>query len=148
MDKKQPVVYPYIPNSELVVKQQMLDEIGVASVEALYEDIPEEKIHDMNSELVLKGSGTSNSVLGTEESVKNINRDLLINYYKSRYTKENTLICVAGNIDVEKIMAQLEGNFKDFERELDNRDYNKNFIIKLNSKEAIIKMAFFYLKIL
>ena len=41
MGKKQPVVYPYIPNSEPAIKQQMLDEIGVASVEALYEDIPE-----------------------------------------------------------------------------------------------------------
>lgn len=41
MGKKQPVVYPYIPNSEPSIKQQMLDEIGVASVEALYEDIPE-----------------------------------------------------------------------------------------------------------
>ncbi len=40
MGKKQPVVYPYIPNSEPVIKQQMLDEIGVANVEALYEDIP------------------------------------------------------------------------------------------------------------
>jgi glycine dehydrogenase subunit 1 len=41
MGKKQKVVYPYIPNSEPSIKQQMLDEIGVASVEALYEDIPE-----------------------------------------------------------------------------------------------------------
>jgi glycine dehydrogenase subunit 1 len=41
MGKKQPVVFPYIPNSEPSIKQQMLDEIGVASVEALYEDIPE-----------------------------------------------------------------------------------------------------------
>ncbi len=41
MNKKQPVVYPYIPNSEPSIKQQMLDEIGVASIEALYEDIPE-----------------------------------------------------------------------------------------------------------
>ena len=41
MGKKPPVVYPYIPNSEPSIKQQMLDEIGVASVEALYADIPE-----------------------------------------------------------------------------------------------------------
>jgi len=41
MDKKQKVVYPYIPNSEPSIKRQMLDEIGVASVEALYEDIPD-----------------------------------------------------------------------------------------------------------
>jgi glycine dehydrogenase subunit 1 len=41
MGKKQPLVYPYIPNSEPSIKQQMLDEIGVASIEALYEDIPD-----------------------------------------------------------------------------------------------------------
>jgi glycine dehydrogenase subunit 1 len=41
MNKKKKVVYPYIPNSEPSIKQQMLDEIGVASVEDLYEDIPE-----------------------------------------------------------------------------------------------------------
>lgn len=41
MGKKQPIVYPYIPNSEPSIKQQMLDEIGVDSIEALYADIPE-----------------------------------------------------------------------------------------------------------
>jgi glycine dehydrogenase subunit 1 len=41
MGKKQKIVYPYIPNSEPSIKQQMLDEIGVDSVEALYADIPE-----------------------------------------------------------------------------------------------------------
>jgi glycine dehydrogenase subunit 1 len=41
MGKKQKIVYPYIPNSEPSIKQQMLDEIGVDSVEALYEDIPD-----------------------------------------------------------------------------------------------------------
>ena len=41
MDKKQKTVFPYIPNSEPAIKKQMLDEIGVASIEALYADIPE-----------------------------------------------------------------------------------------------------------
>ena len=41
MGKKQKIVFPYIPNSEPSIKQQMLDEIGVANVQALYEDIPE-----------------------------------------------------------------------------------------------------------
>jgi len=41
MGKEQKVVYPYIPNSEPSIKQQMLDEIGVANIEALFEDIPE-----------------------------------------------------------------------------------------------------------
>jgi len=41
MHKKQKPMYPYIPNSEPSIKQQMLTEIGVSSIEALYQDIPE-----------------------------------------------------------------------------------------------------------
>lgn len=41
MKKEDTTVYPYIPNSEPRVKEQMLKEIGVKSVEELYEDIPE-----------------------------------------------------------------------------------------------------------
>lgn len=42
MDKNQSIVYPYIPNSEPSIKKKMLDEIGVDSIEALYQEIPEE----------------------------------------------------------------------------------------------------------
>jgi glycine dehydrogenase subunit 1 len=35
------VVYPYIPNSEPSVKEQMLKEIGINSVEDIYKEIPE-----------------------------------------------------------------------------------------------------------
>jgi len=41
LDKNKPVVYPYIPNSEPAIKKQMLEEIGVESIDTLYEDIPE-----------------------------------------------------------------------------------------------------------
>jgi len=41
MNQKKSVVYPYIPNSEPAIKKQMLAEIGVSSIEALYADIPE-----------------------------------------------------------------------------------------------------------
>lgn len=35
------VVYPYIPNSEPAVKEQMLKEIGIESVEDIFQEIPE-----------------------------------------------------------------------------------------------------------
>ncbi|HEY73557.1 MAG: glycine dehydrogenase (aminomethyl-transferring) [Anaerolineaceae bacterium 4572_32.2] len=38
----QPTVYPYIPNSAPAVKRQMLDEVGAASADDFYEDVPEE----------------------------------------------------------------------------------------------------------
>jgi glycine dehydrogenase subunit 1 len=41
MTEKKPFVHPYIPNSVPGVRDAMLKEIGVSSIEELYEDIPE-----------------------------------------------------------------------------------------------------------
>jgi glycine dehydrogenase subunit 1 len=40
MSERKPVVYPYIPNSVPEVKEQMLREVGAASTEDFYEDVP------------------------------------------------------------------------------------------------------------
>ena len=42
MSKNKSVVHPYIPNSVPEVKQQMLEAIGIESVDELYSEIPEE----------------------------------------------------------------------------------------------------------
>ena len=42
MTKQQSTVYPYIPNSVPAVKRQMLDQVGAASTEDFFEDVPEE----------------------------------------------------------------------------------------------------------
>jgi glycine dehydrogenase subunit 1 len=41
MEKQHPIVHPYIPNSVPAVKAQMLKEIGIETIDQLYEDIPE-----------------------------------------------------------------------------------------------------------
>jgi len=41
MAKEKPFVHPYIPNSVPEIKEEMLKEIGVKSVETLYQEIPE-----------------------------------------------------------------------------------------------------------
>ena len=33
--------YPYIPNSVKEIKEQMMKEIGIKSIEELYNDVPE-----------------------------------------------------------------------------------------------------------
>lgn len=42
MDKKKMLIHPYIPNSVPEIKAEMLNVIGVKTIEELYEDIPEE----------------------------------------------------------------------------------------------------------
>lgn len=44
-----------------------------------------------------------NNIIGSKESVENITREMLINYYNKRYCKDNLIISVSGNYD-EKIL--------------------------------------------
>ena len=40
MNKKRPIVYPYIPNSVPRIKQDMLQEMDAATVEEFFQDVP------------------------------------------------------------------------------------------------------------
>jgi glycine dehydrogenase subunit 1 len=40
MDKQKQTVHPYIPNSAPMVKAAMMKEIGIETIDELYEDIP------------------------------------------------------------------------------------------------------------
>ena len=42
MEAAEPIVYPYIPNSEPTVKEQMLRTVGAKSVDEFYEDVPKQ----------------------------------------------------------------------------------------------------------
>lgn len=89
-------------------KQVVIEEIN------MYEDIPEDLIHDLNSQYVINGS-QGRSILGTIESVKNIDRKTLLNYYKKRYKVSNTVISIAGKIkDEADIINLLEKHFIKF----------------------------------
>lgn len=76
----------------------------------MYEDVPEDKIHDMNCEYAIKGN-CANSVLGSIESVSSITRDKLLEYYSNKYTTDNMIISVAGNFEEETILSIAEKYF-------------------------------------
>lgn len=76
----------------------------------MYEDIPEEIIHDVNLRFSLDGE-YGNSVLGTEESLKGIDREKFLNYFNSKYVPENIGISIAGNFDIEAFITKLENSF-------------------------------------
>jgi predicted Zn-dependent peptidase len=95
----------------------------------MYEDIPEETIHDENVKLCIEGV-QSKPVLGTEESLKGISREKLVNYFQSRYTPNNIIISVVGNIDEEKLFEQLDKTFGTIPEKVIEREYNGEMQIK------------------
>lgn len=95
----------------------------------MYQDVPEDLVHDLNSELIIDGPQGRN-ILGTEESVSNISRDTLVNYFEERYCSDNMIITIAGNVDVERVMKFLEKYFGFFNRKSKLRNLNEGFTLK------------------
>lgn len=76
-----------------VEKRVILEEIG------MYEDSPEELVHDILSEAVWDGNPIGYSILGTQESLKSFTPEMIREYMANNYTPKNTVISVAGNFE-------------------------------------------------
>ncbi len=102
----------------------------------MYEDIPEDKVHDENVRFAINGN-QSNIVLGSIESVKNISREKLVSYFEERYVPSKMVISVAGRVDKDEIMELLNRGIGSLEKDEFEREYDGS--MSINSGENIIK---------
>lgn len=69
----------------------------------MYEDTPDDIVHDLLARASYGQHPLGYPILGTEEHLKTFTPDTLREYISSHYTPENVVISVAGNVDVEFI---------------------------------------------
>ncbi|MFB9329751.1 M16 family metallopeptidase [Paenibacillus aurantiacus] len=89
-------------------KNVILEEI------AMYEDTPDDKVHDEASRASYGDHPLAYSILGLEERLTAMTSDTLRNYMKSNYRIDNTVIAVAGNVEKEALIELLERHFGAF----------------------------------
>ena len=82
----------------------------------MYEDSPDELIHDVFSECVWKDHPLGKPILGTEESIRSLNRDKIMTFLSEHYAPDNLVVAVAGKIKHEDIVEKLSKQFGVFER--------------------------------
>ena len=102
----------------------------------MYEDIPEEIVHEKNIEFALTGI-QSNSISGTIESLKKIDRKAIMKYLNEQYITENLVIVAVGAFDKNYLFDKLNQKLKGLENKKNTR--NPDFSYKINSGENIIK---------
>jgi predicted Zn-dependent peptidase len=85
-------------------RRVILEEIG------MYEDSPDELIHEMAAGQIFKGA-LGQRILGTSESVSSISRQDILDYVGGRYTVPNTVVAVAGSFNATRLMHRLENGF-------------------------------------
>ncbi|WP_214713783.1 pitrilysin family protein [Exiguobacterium sp. s151] len=80
-------------------KRVVLEEIK------MYEDTPEDLVHELLAKAVYKDDILAEPILGTEASVLSLSRDQLLRYVASTYTGNRVVVSIAGHVTDELIEA-------------------------------------------
>lgn len=80
----------------------------------MIEDSPEDDIHDLIAELAFAGKNLSKSIIGTQDSLNNVDRDRILAYRNREYTTDSIVVSIAGNFDEDEVFAIFDGKFEQF----------------------------------
>ncbi|MBL4699069.1 MAG: insulinase family protein [Phycisphaerales bacterium] len=97
-------------------KQVILEEI------AMYQDNPFWKLYEEATARHYGSHTLSHRVLGTKESVTDLTRDQMAEYFNERYAADKTVVALAGNLDFDKSVAQIDALCKEWQRSVGQRD--------------------------
>ncbi|TFJ94706.1 M16 family metallopeptidase [Lentibacillus salicampi] len=89
-------------------KKVVLEEIK------MYEDTPDDIVHDILARASFGDHPLGYPILGTEKQLKSFTPDTLRNYINEHYTPENVVVSVAGNVD-DSFMQTVESYFNGFQ---------------------------------
>jgi predicted Zn-dependent peptidase len=77
----------------------------------MYKDQPQSYVYELLDELLWPAQPLGLSVLGTDESVKGITREVLADYHRSRYVPSSIVISAAGAVEYSSFLHQVRNIF-------------------------------------
>lgn len=96
-------------------KTEILKEQKVVLEEIkMYDDSPDELIHDLFIQTMWSGSNLGAPTIGFSDSVSSITRDDLREHMRTRYAPNSVVVTAAGNIDHERIVELFAKSFENF----------------------------------
>lgn len=99
-------------------KKVVLEEIK------MYEDNPEEFVHDILSEITYPSHPIGKPIVGTEKTVKGFNSKLIKEYIKNRYCGNNIVISVTGNFDESALIDKVGTLFENVRKNVTSQEIN------------------------
>ncbi len=120
-----------------VEKKVVVEEIG------MYEDSPEELVHDIFSEMVWSGNSLGYPILGTQECIDRFDKKMINQYMQEMYTPDNTVISVAGNFNEDDLIEKVKKYFGHWKNDkvYDNKyspvEYKTDRIIREKETEQV-----------
>ena len=108
----------------------------------MYEDSPEDLVYDLLMEGIYKTDALGMNIIGTKESLYNINKDTIKDYFNKYYVASNSVISISGNFKFEEMVKLIENKFKDLPKgnvdiEITTPEFNPCFIAKNKDTEQV-----------
>lgn len=108
----------------------------------MYEDSPEDLVYDLLMEGVYKTDALGGNIIGTKESLDNMNRKIISDYFKKYYVASNSVISISGNFKFEEIVKLIEEKFKNLNKgdvniEITTPEFHPCFIAKNKDTEQV-----------
>ncbi|MCP1158105.1 M16 family metallopeptidase [Bacillus infantis] len=90
----------------------------------MYEDTPDDIVHDLLGKAIYESHPLGYPILGTEETLETFKGDTLREYMHETYTPENVVISIAGNIS-DSFIQEVEKLFGSYEAGKQERNQEK-----------------------
>lgn len=108
----------------------------------MYEDSPEDLAYDLLTENIYKDDPLGMNIIGTEESLKGLDRKKLIEYFNKYYVPNNSVISVSGNFKFDEIVNKIEEKFKNWNRsevdvDIKKAEFKSCFLAKNKDTEQV-----------
>ncbi len=108
----------------------------------MYEDSPEDLVYDLLMENVYKGDSLGMNIIGTLESLENIHKDDMLEYFNKYYVPNNSVIAISGNFDFDSIVNRIEEKFSKWESkevniDIDKANFKPCFVAKSKDTEQV-----------
>lgn len=109
------VLSDMVLNSTLSI-EEIEREKGVISEEInMYEDTPQRKVGEIFEGLLYKGNPLGFDIAGDKETIQKFDRNTFVEYIKSLYHPNNSVLVIAGGIkDKDEYLQMVKDKFKDW----------------------------------
>lgn len=140
LEKGCEILIDMIINSKFDSEEMTKEKMVICEEMKMIEDSPDEYAQDLISEAIFRGTDLESAIIGTEQSLKGIDREDIKQYIEKEYTRDNIVISLAGNFDEQKICELFEGRLCALKeskepKKIVSGEYKPSYIVKTKAIE-------------
>ncbi len=110
---------------------------------SMYEDTPDDLVHDILSRNMWKGDSLGLPILGTARCLEKMDYNVLREFINKNYLPDNTVISVAGNFNEHMLLELIEKYFGNWQSDIksEKTDWLSKYIKGVNIKQKDIEQV-------